>query len=218
MSVIVEFSIDTEAFQLGRVLAGPPDMHLELERIVPTGNQVAPFVWAIGEDQEAFEETVRAHPAVEELRVLDRLGERALYRIAWTDEPRDLLEGIARTDAVVLEARGDHNWLFRLRFPGHDRLSAFHNYVIEQRIPLHVERTYTLTEATERGHRFGLSQAQREALVLALDRGYFATPRETNLDDLAAELGISPQAASQRIRRGNEQVLRKALLPSVTDM
>lgn len=193
-------------------------MHLDLERIVPTGNQVMPFVWATGKNQGVFENTVRAHSAVKEFLALDRLGQSALYRIEWRDAPTDLLEGIARTDAVVLEAQGDQTWVFSLRILDHNRLSEFHNYVIEQLIPIHIERTYTLTEETEHGHRFGLSQAQREALVLALEWGFFATPSEASLNDLAKELDISKQAVSDRIRRGNEQVLRKSLLPSVTDL
>jgi predicted DNA binding protein len=217
MSVILEFAIDDEAFTLGRVLAGPPAMRLELERIVPTRNMVMPFVWATGEDHEAFEASVRDHPAVRELFVLDRIDDSGLYRIEWEDSPTDLTEGIAAADAVVLDARGDGDWVFRLRFPDHEKLTRFHNYVIEHDIGIHIQRTYTLTEATGRGHRFGVTTDQREALVLALRRGYFETPSAVSLEELAGELDISRQALSNRIRRGNEKVLRSVLLSSVAD-
>jgi len=217
VSVILEFSIDSEAFQLGQVLSGPPSMQLELERIVPTGDMVMPFVWASGDDHATFERNVRRHPSVSELLVLDKVGNSGLYRIEWKDDPTDLIEAIAGADAVVLEASGEDTWVFRLRFIDHDKLSLFHNYVIENDVPLHIERTYTLTEETERGHRFGLTAEQREALVLALERGYFGTPSEASLGELAGELGISQQALSKRIRRGNEKVLRKVLLASAVD-
>lgn len=218
MSVIVEFSIAGEDFQLGRVLSGPPEMHLELERIVPTGTMIMPFVWATGENLTAFEEKVRSDPDVEELSVLDTVEDSGLYRIVWKSEPMDLVEGIARADAVVLQAHGNGQWVFRLRFPDHDKLSLFHNYVIEQSIPIHIERTYTLTEKIEDGYRFDLSPEQREALVLALQRGYFETPSEVSLEELAEELDITRQALSNRIRRGNEKVLRKTLLSSAADI
>jgi predicted DNA binding protein len=48
--------------------------------------------------------------------------------------------------------------------------------------------------------------------VLALRRGYFATPSEVELADLADDLGISRQAVSNRIRRANEKILHKVLL------
>ena len=213
MSVILEFSIDSQVFQLGEVLSAPPDMRIELERIVPTGDMVMPFVWATGDRHTTFEEQVRAHPAIKSCQSLDSVNESVLYRIEWEEET-DLIQGIAASNAVILEAHGNGEWAFRLRFPDHDQLSHFHNFVLEHDLPIHIDRTYTLTETTERGHRFNLSQEQREALLLATKGGYFATPREMSLDDLADELGISEQAVSNRIRRGNEKILRQVLLTS----
>jgi predicted DNA binding protein len=218
MSVILEFTIDAEEFQLGRVLSDPSEMHLDLERIVPTGDMIMPFVWATDGDHGSFEETVRNHPRVKELHALDTIGNSSLYRIEWEAAPTDLIEAIAESDAVVLEAYGNADWVFRLRFLDHDGLSTFHNAVIERGIPIHIERTYTLTEQTEHGYRFGLSQEQREALVLALRRGYFETPSEVSLDELAEELDITRQALSNRIRRGNRNVLHKVLLTSTDDL
>lgn len=217
MSVILEFTIAAEDFRLGQVLSNPPEMQFELERVVPTGHMVMPFVWATGDDHAAFAENVRNDPAVRELLALDRLDDSGLYRVEWNDSPTDLIEAISKADASILQARGNDEWVFRLRFNDHDKLSQFHNYVIEEEMALHIDRTYTLTEATDRGHRFDLTKEQREALLLALQRGYFATPRDVSLDELAGELEITRQALSNRIRLGNEKVLRGALLPSITD-
>lgn len=216
MSVILEFTVDNEDFQLGRLLSGAPSgMHLELERVVPTGHMVIPFIWATGENHDVFEERVRNQPLVKELLALDRVGDTGLYRIEWVREPTNLIDGIAEADAVVLEACGNDTWLFRLRFPDHAKLSLFHNYVVEHDIPIHIEQTYTLTEEVEGKYRFGLSPERREALILALRRGYFETPSEISLDELAEELDISRQALSDRIRRGNQKILRRVLLSSV---
>lgn len=217
MSVILEFTVDGDQFSLGRVLSGPPDMQLELERIIPTGPAVLPFVWATGKAFDAFEEKVRDSPLVRGLIELDRVDDSALYRIEWEDPGDDLIAGIAAADATVLEARGDDGWQFRLRFPDHEGLSSFYDYCTENDISIHVERTYTLSAEAGRRRRFDLSREQREALVLALRRGYFATPSEATLEELAAELDISPQALSNRIRRGTEQVLEKALRSSLAD-
>lgn len=218
MSVILEFTIDDEEFSFGRILARPPEMHLELERVVPTGGMVMPFVWATGGDHGAFEEQVRANPVVAELLALDRIDDSVLYRIEWAEQPTDLLEGIAETDGVVLEAAGNEKWAFRLRFLDHEGLSAFHNFVLEHNLPIHIDRTYTLTETSGHDRQFGLTQAQREALVLATERGYFDVPSEVTLDELAEELDITRQALSERIRRGNGEVLRQVLLSSAGDL
>lgn len=216
MSVVLEFTIDAGAFTLGRVLSGT-GMRVELERVVPTGTQMFPFVWATGPNHETFEANVSAHPRVAECVVLDRVGDGGLYRVEWVDAPADLVDGIDASAASVLQARGNGTWAFRLRFRNHDDLSAFHDYCTDRNVPIRVERTSPFHRTGEDGRRFDLSRAQREALVLALRQGYFATPSEVTLDDLAAELGISRQALSKRIRRGNETVLRGVLLPAEGD-
>jgi predicted DNA binding protein len=217
VTVILEFTVDGEQFALGQVLSGPPHMQIELERIVPTGDLAMPFLWATGEDFEAFERKLRDSPTVRELLPLDRIGDSVLYRVEWLGDHEDLVEGIAQTDTTVLQAHGNGQWVFRLRFSDHDQLGRFQNYCTDRDIAFHVDRVYTLTEETRRGHRFGLTGEQREALILALQRGYFDTPSQMSLSELADEFGISQQALSNRIRRGNKQVLQKILLPSATD-
>lgn len=117
---------------------------------------------------------------------------------------------------MTLEAQGDGEWRFRLRFPDHDKLFQFYNYCTDHDLPVHIERTYTHTEESRLHGQFDISHAQREALVLTLQRGYFATPSESSLDELAADLDISRQALSNRTRRGNQEILRTVLLASDT--
>jgi len=52
-----------------------------------------------------------------------------------------------------------------------------------------------------------LTDPQREALVLAYERGYFNSPREVTMEELGAELGITQQAVASRLRRGIDQIL-----------
>jgi predicted DNA binding protein len=212
VSVYLEFIIEADAFQLGRVLDPPPGISLELERVVPIGSMVVPFVWVTGEDYSAFERGVRSHSAVESLTVLDRNGEQGLYQLEWKHSPTDLIDAMARSDAVILEGTGDTSWTFKLRFSTHDDLAMFQNAIDDQHISIQVKRTYTLTKGSGRGQQLDLTQGQREALVLAVKRGYFSSPREVSLGELAGEFEISQQAISKRIRQANEKVLREVLL------
>ena len=210
MSVIVELTADRETFALGRALRG---REIELERIVPVKNAVIPFFWSQGGSTEKLERQVRESTYIENLVEVDRIGDRALYRVEWTGEYEDLVDGIASTDAVILDAytQGER-WLFRLRFPDHENVATFYNFCTDHEISVRIERVTTLTEEGVRSRQFGLTNEQREALVLALRAGYFETPRETTLADLAADLDISQQALSDRIRRGNRTVLGNVLL------
>ena len=222
MSVLLEFTIESGQFKLGEVLGSVGNLRFELERIVPTGSHIMPFVWVSTDEDPtevlpAFEERVRESPLVVELLALDRLGDGALYRIEWEEQTEGLIQALAKTEATVLEARGRGTWTFRVRFTDHDRLSEFHNYLTDHDIKVRILRTYTFTEESARRRDFGLTNEQREALVLALRRGYFDTPSQVSLDELAEDLGITKQAVSNRIRRGNEKVLQPLLLTSVVD-
>lgn len=210
-TVIVEFRVEGDQFTLGRVLAAPPDTYIELERIIPSGPAIVPYVWARGTDLSRFERRARAHERVADFVTLDRIDDWALYRIEWTDPTESLLSGIDAAGGAVLEARRDDEWLFRLRFPDHDALSSFYSYCREQEISIDIARSYTASERSDVGGRFDLSRPQREALVLALREGYFDTPSRVSLADLATEFDISEQALSNRIRRGTKNVLQQAL-------
>ena len=222
MSVLLEFTIDSEQFRLGHVLSNGGNLRFELERIVPTASRIMPFVWVSTDEKPEdvlprFEERVRDSAQVLELLALDRVTDGGLYRIEWDEQTEGPIQALAETEATVLEAYGDRAWTFRVRFTDHDRLSEFHNYLTDHDITIHIKRTYTFTEESARRRDFGLSNEQREALVLALRRGYFATPSEASLDELAEELGITKQAVSNRLRRGNEKMLRPLLLSSAVD-
>lgn len=82
MSVILEFTIETDAFELGRVLARPPPHgHVELERVIPMQNHLMPFLWVTGVDTEAFEASVRKQPSIKTIHALDHVEGSTLYRV-----------------------------------------------------------------------------------------------------------------------------------------
>ncbi len=216
MSVILEFTVDGE-FALGRVLGETTDQTIELERIVPVDATVMPFFWIENGDERELEASVQASDYIEHLHVLDRVGDRTLYRVEWTGKYEGLIEGIADTGGTILEARSNGEWRFRLRFADHQHLADFYAFCTDHDIAIRVERVFALAEESIQSRAFSLTDEQREALLLALERGYFSTPREVKMTDLAAELDISQQAFSDRLRRGEEKILRNALLgPSGT--
>jgi hypothetical protein len=57
-----------------------------------------------------------------------------------------------------------------------------------------------------------LTAEQRAGLVTAYERGYFTEPRETGLDDLAADMGLSTTAVGGRIKRGMKALILQTLI------
>jgi predicted DNA binding protein len=65
---------------------------------------------------------------------------------------------------------------------------------------------------SDRPDDYGLTAPQRQALLLAAEYGYYDVPRNGTLTDIAGELDISEQAASQRLRRGTRALLESTIL------
>lgn len=212
MTVIAEFTIDSEEFVLGQVLALDPDTHVEMERVVPASGRVMPYVWIHGGDLEAFEAAVRSSDYVSGLTALDVIDDSALYRIDWDEQVESLIFGMAKTDATILEARGNEEWQFRIRFDDHSGLTRFHNYCTGHGIRFQLDRVYTLTENQDGGYAFDLTDAQRRTLVTAVENGYFEVPRGTTLTEIGEKLGITEQSASENVRRATNKVLQKVVL------
>jgi hypothetical protein len=211
MSIVAEFTIEAEQFLLGRVLRAGGGMDIEIERVVPASKQVMPYVWVSGGDRTEFEAAVRATDEVRELLHLDTIGERSLYRIGWDETVESLIYGMVETNATILEAHGQDNWLFRIRFNDHESLSAFSEYCQIHDIRLNVRRVHSLTADELDTDPFDLTDEQRAALELALESGYFEVPRRATLSDLADNLGVSQQAVSERLRRGTQKVVQSVV-------
>lgn len=206
MSVVAVFTVDAADFLLGETLAAHDDARLELERAVPLAERPAPCVWVVGPDVGAVTESLRAEVEVCRVAVLDDAGSEALVRVEWGSELDERLASLVETGATVLEAVGrDGAWRLSLRFPDHERLTAYHTRCVDADVSLRVEMVND--PASLRGDADPLTDVQRETLLVALETGYFAVPREATLTELADRLGVSDTAVSQRLRRGMEQLV-----------
>jgi len=216
MSVIAEFTADGSAFAVGRALAVTGGATVDLERVVPVEDGPFPYCRVHGEsDPAVFADALAASPAVESVAHLPDDDDGDRFRVAWAAAAvDDLVDALVEHDGQVLSAsaRNGH-WRLRLRFPTTALLADFKRAVAAADVELDIGRVYTTDETPD--PNFGLTATQFDALVTAVETGYFRVPREISTVDLGALLGISDQAVSERIRRGVETLTRNAL--DVTD-
>lgn len=207
-NIVAEFTLDPGEFAFGDALFVDPPMEITVERFVPAGDAVMPYMWVRGENFEAFEGTARDDPHVVDLVEIDERGGERLYRVEWAPVMEDLLRGFTRSEGVIMNASGHRSWEFRIRFRTHQQLQSFIGLLVERSITPHLDRVYTLRDLTESEFEIGLTPEQREAVTMAFEEGYFSVPRKTTIQAIADELGISDQATSERLRRGIERVLQ----------
>ncbi|ELZ25595.1 bacterio-opsin activator HTH domain-containing protein [Halosimplex carlsbadense 2-9-1] len=214
MSVIAEISIPSTEFELGRIMDVSDSGTVELESLVPTGERAVPFFWVYGADFEAFEETVFEASSVEDLVEIDTYDDRVLYTFEWSVENDAVFRTIRSVNAYILNATGTgDSWRFELRFPSHDAMSTFQERCRESDIGFEVIRVYNPSKP-DLGPWFGLTERQREAIVLAVEEGYYDIPRDCTTVELAEQLGISDQAVTERLRRAIVRLVTNTILTS----
>ena len=208
MSVITTFAVDAEDFTLGAALTPNPGMRVRLERVIPVGDSFIPYLWASNETIEDIEAKLTAEADIASFQIVDETEDEALVRISWAADVDGFLRALGDARGTILEAVGEsESWRFQVRFDDHADLTAFYRTCAEKGVTIEIESIHNPGVPRAFSGVSQLTEAQRETLALALQRGYFAVPRETTVVELAEELGISDSAVSQRLRRGIAAIL-----------
>jgi predicted DNA binding protein len=206
MSTVADFTVPAASLALGQVLEGIPGVTVELERVVPTKEAMVPYFWVYGDADEDVVDAFGTHPHVESLKVVDEVDGGLLLRVDWQPEVDGILRAFSDLDLVLLSAEGDAEaWTFEVRVQDRSALTEFQAYCAERDIPISITRLLTLSELPAGDE--SLTDAQREALVAAYEAGYFDSPREATLSEVAEGIGISRQALADRLRRGHRTLL-----------
>lgn len=214
MVVVGEFSVNVETFALAETLPEYPQVRIEADRMVAhSPDWTLPCLWVTGEDLAAFHTVLGADPTVESIRATDRYDGTRLYHLEWNWEVIETVRTIIDKRGTILAAHArDTTWQFRIRFMEEEQLDVFRD---------HFAQEFTLdrlvTPVVPRQEEAKITPEQREALVLAADRGYFDVPRETTLSKLADDLGITHQSLSERLRRGEKALVTNTLQLGSTD-
>jgi predicted DNA binding protein len=85
-----------------------------------------------------------------------------------------------------------------------DRLSAFGQRLEAFGLSYTLDRVYDAVETPDL-----LTDQQRRLLVTAVEEGYYDTPRECTLTELAQVVGLAKSTASVTLHRAEERVLKE---------
>ena len=210
--MLTEVRLSPEDFELGQILTIEEASAIELETLVPSGGVTVPLLWVYEPIRDGFLDAVRRYPTVNSIREVDVFEDRTLFRLDWDASQDHLFQCILDHGGQISSATGSkEGWDFEIRFPDHDALSQFQTCCEAAHISLEITRVFNATKPGV-GPWYGLSEPQREALMLAVRMGYYDIPRGCTTQELADELGISDQAVTERLRRAIGAFTRHALL------
>lgn len=214
MSLIAEFAVRSSDLVLATALEHAPDVTVELDTqmAAEAGSPVLVF-WAFGGDFAALEAGLDDDRTVNAATCIEDLDGKRLYRVQVDDgELLGLYSVYQRLGAAPMAATGTaEGWQRRVRFPDRDAVIEMREFCADNGVDFRLHRLYAPGE-TDLVDEFGLSPRQRRALITAEREGYFDVPRRISLDELGAELDISGQSASERVRRGVSELVTNTLL------
>lgn len=216
MALIGRVETDSQPGQVA--LEAVPDMVAELEDVRSDPEEAWRVIfWASGDDFETYEVALGDDPAVADWERLTELPDRRLYRVTLAeDTSQQMLHAIVvEQDITIIDLALTADRLEMLaRFPSREALAAFREACRERDMAFHLEQLYDEESVANDGgvaNRYGVTEPQYEALLCALEAGYFDVPRATKMAAIAEELGISTTALSRRLRRGQRNLLRSTV-------
>ena len=208
-TVYLEITAPIEVLGFSRP-AGPGDTVITIEPTVSIPGQFVMSVALSGTDVDPILQAIRDSGFVKSVTYVTDSDAGEVYQLKWGNPIPEFLQRVRDCDGELLTAVAlDDRWKFRLRFGSQETTSHFYRLVDDLDDAITVQRLRSY-ESTRSDRPSGLTSAQRETLILALENGYFEVPRQHSLNQLADELGISDSAVSQRLRRGLSSLLTES--------
>ncbi|MDG5761765.1 helix-turn-helix domain-containing protein [Natronococcus sp. A-GB1] len=211
MATEATFTLPPDEFPLGCVFERFPEVSIHLEQVIPAGEVVVPYFWVKGTTAEVIEDEFTGQPGLQSIRQMDAVQEQRLLRAEWEQAYSGIMQALIDSAVVLINGNGtNEQWTFEIRGNDRSEIADFHQRCQQLDVQFELTALHALTplnSATEKA----LTETQQEALMLAYKHGYYRTPREITLEELAVELGITQQAVASRLRRGINQILGETL-------
>lgn len=219
MSTLIEFTIPAAAVALEDSFRRYPHLRVELGRSVtcPAGRSI---VWTVGVSPATAEAALAGDESIDDVTCLttgdgaepepepessDR--NRAIHEIEWADGLPPVLQSLGH-DGTVLEATATAGrWHVTAAAPDRKSLTAVYRSCD---FSLEIESITTMSVDAVQG-RSTLTECQRETISTALERNFYEIPRAVTLEELAADLDVSHQAVSERLRRSHRTLAARAI-------
>jgi len=219
MGLVAEFDIDCEALPLVGVASAVTASTLTLTMQFNHGNRPMFLVTAQDSSRETIEHALTEAYDVAAWTLIGQAGDTRRYQVVPAlsfeeqlgDHIDDLagLEALATADAIIERIEVlPGGWRQSGWFADREAFSEFSSFW-QENAGFHLQRLTLDGESEPPGD--GLTDRQREAMRIAYEIGYFDIPRRASLEDVAAELDISPSSVSERLRRAQTQLIEETV-------
>ncbi|MDZ7731126.1 MAG: helix-turn-helix domain-containing protein [Natrialbaceae archaeon] len=160
-------------------------------------------------DFDAFDRAVSSDPTVQNSTEIIGGDSVRVYRMEVTSDWLVFPQAAGLGLHILRAISGDAGWITTLEVPDMEALQEFRRHC--ECNDVHFRIRQLIPGVSESGSGYGLTDTQRETLLVAYDHGYFEDPRSVTVADLATALDISPSATSTRLRRSMETLVENTI-------
>lgn len=189
-----------------------PDAVFEVLTALPEEGRGLGLLRFRAEDVDTILDEIRAHPTIEECSIIHQTADAATIQIV-TNHPMILLAAKRSGIPVEMPVQIQDGTATVDVSAGHDRLSELGTQFSRMDIDFEIEYIQQRVHPDEL-----LTDRQQELLQLAVSMGYYDTPRQCTLTDLAEEIGLAKSTCSETLHRAEEVIMKEfaeELLPEV---
>lgn len=211
VDILAVFRVEHQDIALTRTAEYDPSATLRPIREAGTDPEKQRYLFSVtSEDFERFEAGLDADPTVADFERIVQLDEEAVYAFTYADDAILFSTQVGRSNGVVLDMENDGTtWVFKTWFPNRESAQRMWDFAVGHEVEISLDRINEHGSIVSSS--FGLTTPQEEAILTALESGYFDEPRGATLGEVARELDISQPAASGLLRRGLKRLVRSTL-------
>lgn len=214
MAITTEFVLSSPVLPLVSITERLPPKEIECTHALCLQSDVRMFIVQIDPDDDVAEAELAALDEIEETTVLGETNEKVVYKLTVdVDESISAAFNPDRIDGAPVEPTiiTPDGWHERKVFTDFEAFTEFRASCENNGIAFDLISMTPDPSQAEGMSQDELTNRQREALTLALSRGYYESPRQITTEKLAEELGISQPSLSGLLRRAERQLLTASL-------
>lgn len=206
-------AVPADDFAFSELYTRLESVECEIARVASHTDGIAPLLWITGGDEAAIDAALTADECVSSYTLLATVSGKRLYQIDWTGAVEVFVQPVIEQNGVLLSgSAAAGNWQFELLFPNRKALSRA--YEAYRRYGFDLEVVRISQARTSCLSALALTGRQYKTLQAAYKHDFYEIPRGMTLSELAAELDISHQALSERLRRAHHELIGQYLQPS----
>lgn len=171
------------------------------------------YISVSGQNEAAIEDAFENDHTIRDPTHVVTLGTRSIYSVEVVSgtDPVPTLHG--QLGGFVLDTTSDdQGWIVNMYLPDREALLDICGYYNEHDVRFQITRL-SRSDIVGELDTLGLTEQQRDLLLMALYNGYYDIPRRASQEDLANQLEVSTSAISQQLRRATARLIMASLDP-----